>query len=153
MQGLVMNAIMSAFGLGGFGGGSISTPGFGSGDTTLSIGGAIVSPFAKGGYAQRGLALVGEEGPELLDLDTPARVYTAEQTARTLRMANGGGNGSGIENIKVEIRNESGQPVQASRSNATFNGKDMIISIVLQAIANNEQNSQNMIRAIAQKSG
>ena len=65
----------------------------------------------------------------------------------------GGGNGSGIENIKVEIRNESGQPVQASRSNASFNGKDMIISIVLQAIANNEQNSQNMIRAIAQKSG
>lgn len=150
MQGLVMNAIMSAFSLGGGGGSNLFI------DTSnYDIGSAIwaVPGFAKGGYAQRGLALVGEEGPELLDLDTPARVYTAEQTARTLRMANSGGNGSGIENIKVEIRNESGQPVQASRSNASFNGKDMIISIVLQAIANNEQNSQNMIRAIAQKSG
>lgn len=152
MQGLVMKSIMGIFGMGG-GGGTISTPNFGSADLGLSIGGVQVPGFAKGGYAQRGLALVGEEGPELLDLDTPARVYTAEQTARTLRMANSGGNGSGIENIKVEIRNESGQPVQASRSNASFNGKDMIISIVLQAIANNEQNSQNMIRAIAQKSG
>ena len=150
MQGLVMNAIMSAFSLGGGGGSNlfIDTSNYDIGSANWAVPG-----FAKGGYAQRGLALVGEEGPELLDLDTPARVYTAEQTARTLRMANSGGNGSGIENIKVEIRNESGQPVQASRSNASFNGKDMIISIVLQAIANNEQNSQNMIRAIAQKSG
>ena len=165
MQGLVMNAIMSAFGLGGnnlfidtssFNVGSANwaagTPSYSFNTPALDMSNASWA-YAKGGYAQRGLALVGEEGPELLDLDTPARVYTAEQTARTLRMANGGGNGSGIENIKVEIRNESGQPVQASRSNASFNGKDMIISIVLQAIANNEQNSQNMIRAIAQKSG
>ena len=155
MQGLVMNAIMSAFGLGGNNLGNFTTI---NGVRGQVLNGSFVSNtptphFAKGGYAQRGLALVGEEGPELLDLDTPARVYTAEQTARTLRMANSGGNGSGIENIKVEIRNESGQPVQASRSNASFNGKDMIISVVLQAIANNEQNSQNMIRAIAQKSG
>jgi hypothetical protein len=35
--------------------------------------------YAKGGYAQ-GLALVGEEGPELVDFKTPGRVYTARDT-------------------------------------------------------------------------
>ena len=169
MQGLVMKTIMSAFGIGGGGnlfidtsnydiGGAnwaAGTPTYSFNTTGLDMSNAnwAVPHFAGGGYAQKGWALVGEEGPELLDLDTPGRIYTAEQTARTLRMANGGGNGSGIENIKVEIRNESGQPVQASSSSASFNGKDMIISVVLQAIQRNEQGSQDMIRAIAQKSG
>ena len=152
MQGLVMKTIMSAFGIGSVGGGNsnlfIDTSNYDIGSANWAV-----PHFAGGGYAQKGWALVGEEGPELLDLDTPGRIYTAEQTARTLRMANGGGSGSGIENIKVEIRNESGQPVQASSSSASFNGKDMIISVVLQAIQRNEQGSQDMIRAIAQKSG
>ena len=169
MQGLVMKTIMSAFGIGGGGnlfidtsnydiGGAnwaAGTPTYSFNTTGLDMSNAnwAVPHFAGGGYAQKGWALVGEEGPELLDLDTPGRIYTAEQTARTLRMASGGGNGSGIENIQVEIRNESGQPVQASSSSASFNGKDMIISVVLQAIQRNEQGSQDMIRAIAQKSG
>lgn len=153
MQGLVMKTIMSAFGIGSVGGGSNSNLFIDTSNYDIGSANWAVPHFAGGGYAQKGWALVGEEGPELLDLDTPGRIYTAEQTARTLRMANGGGSGSGIENIKVEIRNESGQPVQASSSSASFNGKDMIISVVLQAIQRNEQGSQDMIRAIAQKSG
>lgn len=153
MQGLVMKTIMSAFGIGSVGGGGNSNLFIDTSNYDVGNANWAVPHFAGGGYAQKGWALVGEEGPELLDLDTPGRIYTAEQTARTLRMANGGGSGSGIENIKVEIRNESGQPVQASSSGASFNGKDMIISVVLQAIQRNEQGSQDMIRAIAQKSG
>lgn len=152
MQGLVMKAIMGAFGMGG-GGGTISTPNFGSADLGLSIGGVQVPGFAKGGYAQGGLTLVGEDGPELLDLATPGRIYNAEQTARALRMSSGTGYGSGIENVKVEIRNESNQQMQVTNSNAQVNGREMIISIVIGAIARNEQGSQDMIRAIAQKSG
>lgn len=153
MQGLVMKTIMSAFGIGSVGGGGNSNLFIDTSNYDIGSANWAVPGFAGGGYAQKGWALVGEEGPELLDLDTPGRIYTAEQTARTLRMANGGGSGSGIENVKVEIRNESGQPVQASSSSASFNGKDMIISVVLQAIQRNEQGSQDMIRAIAQKSG
>ena len=152
MQGLVMKSIMGIFGMGG-GGGTISTPNFGSADLGLSIGGVQVPGFAKGGYAQGGLTLVGEEGPELLDLATPGRIYNAEQTARALRMANGTGYGSGIENVKVEIRNESNQQMQVTNSAAQVNGRDMIISVVIGAIARNEQGSQDMIRSIAQKSG
>lgn len=164
MQGLVMKAIMGAFGIGGSGG-SISTPNFGSADLGLSVGGLSVDPFAttgvtigipghaKGGYAQKGWSIVGEEGPELLDLATPGRIYNAEQTAQALRMSSGAGYGSGIENVKVEIRNESNQQMQVTNSAAQVNGRDMIISIVVGAIARNEQGSQDMIRSIAQKSG
>lgn len=152
MQGLVMKSIMGIFGMGG-GGGTISTPNFGSADLGLSIGGVQVPGFAKGGYAQGGLTLVGEEGPELLDLATPGRIYNAEQTAQALRMSGGAGYGSGVENVKVEIRNESNQQMQVTNSAAQVNGRDMIISIVIGAIARNEQGSQDMIRSIAQKSG
>lgn len=164
MQGLVMKSIMGIFGMGG-GGGTISTPNFGSADLGLSVGGLSVDPFAttgvtigipghaKGGYAQKGWSIVGEEGPELLDLATPGRIYNAEQTAQALRMSGGAGYGSGIENVKVEIRNESNQQMQVTNSAAQVNGRDMIISIVIGAIARNEQGSQDMIRSIAQKSG
>jgi hypothetical protein len=38
-----------------------------------------VPAYATGGYA-RGLSIVGENGPELVDFTSPGRVYTAEQT-------------------------------------------------------------------------
>lgn len=165
MQGLVMKAIMGAFGIGGSGGTISSTPNFGSADLGLSVGGLSVDPFAttgvtigipghaKGGYAQKGWSIVGEEGPELLDLATPGRIYNAEQTAQALRMSGGAGYSSSIENVQVEIRNESNQQMQVTNSAAQVNGRDMIISIVIGAIARNEQGSQDMIRSIAQKSG
>ena len=37
--------------------------------------------FAKGGLAGAGMAIVGEQGPELVDFASPGRVYTAGQTA------------------------------------------------------------------------
>src|SRR5690606_35338873 len=40
--------------------------------------------FAAGGLARRGWAIVGEEGPELVNFTAPGRVYTAEQTRRML---------------------------------------------------------------------
>lgn len=43
----------------------------------------FVDQFAEGGLA-RGFALVGEEGPELIDFNTPTRVYSNEDTGRIL---------------------------------------------------------------------
>lgn len=40
--------------------------------------------FAKGGYASPGWAMVGEEGPELVNFSQPGRVYTAKQSASML---------------------------------------------------------------------
>ena len=49
--------------------------------------------FAKGGYYPGGVALVGEQGPELINFRNPGQVYTAAQTANLL----GGGNTQRLE--------------------------------------------------------
>ncbi|RTE50387.1 peptidoglycan DD-metalloendopeptidase family protein [Actinobaculum sp. 352] len=41
--------------------------------------------YARGGRAAPGWALVGEEGPELVNFSRPGRVYTADETAKALR--------------------------------------------------------------------
>ena len=43
--------------------------------------------YRKGGYASPGIAMVGEEGQEIVDFKTPARVYTASQTEGLLQGA------------------------------------------------------------------
>lgn len=43
-----------------------------------------VPAYARGGLAKAGISLVGEEGPELVDFKSPARVYTADQTKQML---------------------------------------------------------------------
>lgn len=45
-----------------------------------------VAGYADGGYAQ-GLAMVGERGQELVDFETPARVYSNERLGAALRAA------------------------------------------------------------------
>ncbi|MBG6083234.1 tape measure protein, partial [Zhihengliuella flava] len=45
---------------------------------------ATIPKFAKGGLHKGGWALVGEEGPELVDFGRPGRVYTATQTEAML---------------------------------------------------------------------
>ena len=54
----------------------------GSGARIGTIGG--IPAYAKGGLAKPGWALVGEEGPELVNFDQPGRVYTAKQTQQML---------------------------------------------------------------------
>jgi hypothetical protein len=43
-----------------------------------------IPAFADGGSYRGGLALVGEEGPELINFSNPGQVYTAKQTASML---------------------------------------------------------------------
>ncbi len=50
-----------------------------------ALGGGGIKAFAKGtDYAPGGLALVGEEGPELVELPRGSKVYTANETANIL---------------------------------------------------------------------
>ena len=140
MQGLVMNMVTSMFGMGG--GGGITSNGMGYMD---SIYAAQFRHRAFGGYTPTGMVMVGEKGPELLDLKTPGRVYTAEQTKAALSGVNGGN--AGIQNIEVNITNESGQPVQAAKGSATFDGERLVLGIVLKAVQNNEGGFRDVMRS------
>lgn len=68
---LVIQPLLGALGLGG--GGFGFPPG-----------------FQRGGFADRGFALVGEGGPEVVDFRNPGRVYTNEQLASALSAGGGG---------------------------------------------------------------
>lgn len=146
MQGLVMNSIMSMFGMGGGGGfdlgGILNNPSRFSVGGTSYAGGSFMGKFAQGGYTGRGWALVGEEGPELLDLKTPGRVYTAEQT----RAALNGGAAGGNTKIIVQLENKSGTQLKASEQNTTFDGKNYVVSVLLEAVTTNYMGTQNILR-------
>lgn len=146
MQGLVMNSIMSMFGMGGGGGfdlgGILNNPSRFSVGGTSYAGGSFMGKFAQGGYTGRGWALVGEEGPELLDLKTPGRVYTADQT----RAALSGSAAGGTTKIIVQLENKSGTQLKASEQNTTFDGKNYVVSVLLEAVTTNYMGTQNILR-------
>jgi hypothetical protein len=95
---------------------------------------------ANGGYAE-GWSIVGEEGPELVNFSNPGRVYTAKQTREAM-----GGN---LENVKVEIINKSGKDVKADNANVKFDAKGAVISIVLNAVANNTYGMRDILKGAA----
>ena len=84
---------------------------------------------ARGGYAGAGMWLVGEEGPEIIDLATPGRVYTASETAEALR---GGGTAGLAEELRA-LRTE----VQQLQS---------VIDRGLYAVADNTQRTAQVLR-------
>lgn len=133
MQGLVMKAVLGAFGLGG--GSNIAF----TSDPSWKI---DYMPHANGGIAS-GWSLVGERGPELVNFTNPGRVYTAEQTAAAL-----GGKGNPT-NIKVVIENRSGEKVEATSANTSFDGEGLIVGIVLDAIRTNKNGMQDAIKSLA----
>lgn len=60
--------------------------------------------YAKGGFAQAGLALVGEQGPEIVRFSRPAQVMTADETRDALRGGNDGKIVQAIAELKAEMR-------------------------------------------------
>lgn len=149
MQGLVMNAIMSVFGIGG----NTDLGGILSNVSDFSVGGknysghSFMGGMAKGGYAPPGRYLVGEKGPELIDLNTPGRVYTAAQTKAMFSSESQASNNN--VNIKVELINESGAQLEAQQTSTTFDGESYVISILLKAISTNKGGIKTLLKGVA----
>jgi hypothetical protein len=61
-----------------------------------------VPTYAKGGLAGKGLALVGENGPEIVNFESPASVLTANQTKSVL--GDDGKTFQALEDIKKELK-------------------------------------------------
>lgn len=138
MQGLVMRSIMGLFGGGSVNfGASPGNAGVGTGLSSINDVGLGIQ-FANGGYAT-GWSIVGERGPELVNFSQPGRVYNAEQTAKVL------GNGAPTD-VKVVIENRSGQQVQATNATAKFDGKSMILGVVIDAVRTNDGGFANILK-------
>lgn len=96
---------------------------------------------ANGGYAS-GWTVVGERGPELVNFSNPGRVYTAEQTRNVL------GGGSAV-NIKIDLRNESGQQLEAQETGSSFDGENYVIGVLLKAISTNKNGIRTIMKGVA----
>ena len=81
---------------------------------------AGVKAFARGGLAMPGWAVVGEEGPELVNFSQPGRVYTAADTAALFRSATP---------RAADTDSGSGEEVKALRREVYELRRDMLISM------------------------
>lgn len=139
---------MGAIGLGGgsvsigsYAGGGGGTPGWLSGFSGGSLAG--VSMFASGGNFKAGqTAIVGEQGPELVRFGSAGRVYNNNETKSML------GNNN-PQNIKIELKNESGTQLKADEASVSFDADTMIISTVIKGIGNNTLGIRNMLKGAA----
>lgn len=144
IRGLITKAIMGAIGLGG---GSVSVGSVSSSWASSFTGGSLFTPggigtFASGGNFKAGqTAIVGEQGPELVRFGSAGRVYNNNETKSML--------GSGLENVKVEVINQSGQEVKADNANVKFDGKTLIISTVIEAVNSNYMGMRSMLKGVA----
>ena len=137
MQGLVMRSIMGLFG-GGAGAGTDASYFSSYANSTTNAGWVTWVPGkADGGYAS-GWSIVGERGPELVNFSQPGRVYNAEQTAKAL--------GGGPTDVKVVIENRTSQQVKATTAGAKFDGKSMILNVVIDAVRTNDGGFANILK-------
>ena len=76
--------------------------------------------FARGGYYKGGMALVGEEGPELINFSSPGTVYNAKQTQQMLASGGSGNLEALVQRLVEEVsqlraqqRDETGAIIQS----------------------------------------
>ena len=95
---------------------------------------AGVKAFARGGLAMPGWAVVGEEGPELVNFSQPGRVYTAADTAALFRSATPRATDTG-----------SREEIKALRQDIYQLRRDMLIS--MSEIARFSRRTSDMVEA------
>ena len=61
--------------------------------------------YADGGFYPGGMALVGEEGPELINFSRPGQVYTASETGKI--MSGDNGNTEEVRQLRLENQAQS----------------------------------------------
>ncbi len=109
--------------------GSFFGGGAGNGPVPDLAGSMSVNGFASGGMHSGGLRIVGERGPEL-EATGASRIWNAEQTRAML-------GGSGGNSVRVEVINQSSQPVQASQVQPQFDASGTVVRIILEDISKN----------------
>ena len=97
---------------------------------------AGVKAFARGGLAMPGWAVVGEEGPELVNFSQPGRVYTAADTAALFRS---------VTPRAADTDSGSREEVKALRREVYELRRDMLIS--MSEIARFSRRTSDMVEA------
>ena len=83
----------------------------------------------------------------MVDFSTPGRVYTAAQTKAMF--SGESRSGSNNINIKVELINESGTPLEAQQTSTTWDGESYVIGILIKAISTNRGGIKTLLKGVA----
>ena len=141
---MLMNMMMAKLLGGVMGGGSsdaISNVNDFVGNALSGIG---IPGFASGGTPYPGQTIVvGEEGPEIMEVGYQSRIYSNKDSRRMI-----GGGSSAPGPVEVRVINQTGQEVQAVQSEAKIDGETMVITMVLKALANNKGGSRDMLKGM-----
>lgn len=103
--------------------------------------------FAQGGFAAPGWALVGEQGPELVNFTDPARVYTASQTASALSQV-GTATPQGPDLAAALDRQTAALSSRADKSDQRIVSA---LNLILQALQDGHAISEDAARNIARE--
>lgn len=145
IKGLITKAIMGAIGLGGSTVTQTATgwvQDFGNGVKVSNMP-TNIRTHASGGFASAGeWAMVGEQGPELVRFGSAGRVYNNNETKSML----GGGN---PQNIKIELKNESGNELKAEQAGVSFDIDTMVISAVIKGVNEDRMGLRTMMKGMA----
>lgn len=142
IKGLITRAIMAAIGLAG-GGSSIGASADGFGSSSLLNFNGFMPGMAKGGSVRAGgTYLVGENGPELLQLGSQSgRVFNNRQTQAAFN--------SSPQNVRIELKNESGNELKAEQAGVSFDVDTMVISAVIKGVNEDRMGLRTMMKGIA----
>lgn len=143
MQGLITHAVMSMLGMGGGGGGldaeSLYTNDFPSLDEFNNV--FSIPGMASGGAITSGTYLVGENGPEVLQVNGSGGVYNNAQTRQMLTGSAG--------QMTINVHNETGTKMQVDQNKTNFDPKTMILNVFFEAVSTNERGINNLIKGLA----
>ena len=143
MQGLITHAVMSMLGMGGGGGGldaeSLYTNDFPSLDEFNNV--FSIPGMASGGAITSGTYLVGENGPEVLQVNGSGGVYNNAQTRQMLT--------GGAGQMTINVHNETGTKMQVDQNKTSFDPKTMILNVFFEAVSTNERGINNLIKGLA----
>jgi hypothetical protein len=113
----------------------------------MQYSGTKVQQFAKGGLAS-GIALVGEEGPELVDFKTPGRVYPS---AASNQMLNNKELIEEIKNLRKEVsqlraeqKEQTGHLISTTYD-ASVKSSNAITSTFIEANENAQWNTRSVV--------
>lgn len=143
MQGLITHAVMSMLGMGGGGPSlddeSLYTNDFPSLDEFNNV--FSIPGRASGGAITSGTYLVGENGPEVLQVNGSGGVYNNAQTRQMLT--------GGAGQMTINVHNETGTKMQVDQNKTSFDPKTMILNVFFEAVSTNERGINTLIKGVA----
>ena|GEM_PF-5830517 len=142
---MLMNMALAKMFGGSFGGAGSSnlSPGASAGNALAALGRSLPG-FASGGVPPKNnWFMVGEEGPEILQVGSASRVYSNQDSRSLLN-----GTGNSVGPIEIRVINQTSQEASVTRQEANFDGAKMVVTMWMEGMQRNVCGVRDMVSTI-----